>query len=243
MLGFILGLVLAAVPSVLSQFFNPKSGAIFTIGGQISVSYKTSLEAYNIALWQQVPDGGAAILGPVILNVTNGPASSFDWTIAVDNLDLTYSKRFFLWLFPNAYAQGNQSAPGSMSSGYFTIVDKTPGPASTSSSLTTLSTTTTASSSSTAATMGTPTSGPDSQQPKTSDGGLTTGAKAGIGVGIGVGALAIIASGALFLRYRSKKDAEIRELRHEMQNKSFAMQSSAYRPAELMHQPRPVELG
>ncbi|EFY86252.1 hypothetical protein MAC_07706 [Metarhizium acridum CQMa 102] len=221
MLGFIFGLVFAAVPSALSQFSNPKSGEIFTVGGQISVTYNTSLEAYNIALWQKVPDGGAAILGPVISNVTDGPASIFAWTIDVGTLDLTYSKRFFLWLFPNAYAQGNQSAPDKISSGYFTIIDKTPGPTRTSSSSTTSSTTTTSSSSSTGSTTGTTTSSPDSQQPKTSDEGLSTGAKAGIGIGVGVGALVMIALGAMFLRYRSKKDAEIRELRHEMQNKSI----------------------
>lgn len=221
----------------LAEFFVPGPGPSprWTVGDTQEIRYKTTYTKYTIALWQQFDDEGAAELGPVLFRMygllcdyswklsrtgmrlisdfdaetSQGPGQNFDWLVQTYDFNLDRSNKFFLWLYEGeSSAQGNGSFEN-QSSGYFFISE-----ASTTTTTAEEEPTTTSSSiPSTTGVESAATSEPPPQSPSTTDGDLSTGAKAGVGVGAGVSALAIISAVVLFFRYRSRKKKELEELR------------------------------
>ncbi|KAK1250082.1 hypothetical protein MKX08_010085 [Trichoderma sp. CBMAI-0020] len=196
--------ILLSVPSALAmaEFFvpGPPPYPRWKVGEVQQIRYRTTYTEYTIALWQQF--NGAAKLGPVLFQTTNGPDQGFDWLVQSYDLDLNSSDKFYLWLFEGGpSAQGNTSIKNSQSSGFFYI--------------SAASTPTNSSSPSPSTTSGDPKATSDVSQNKSSaaGGGLSPGAKAGIGVGAGVAGLAILSAILLFTKYRSKKKKEVEELR------------------------------
>ncbi|KAK2594002.1 hypothetical protein QQS21_008314 [Conoideocrella luteorostrata] len=209
--------ILLSIPSALAlaEFFvpGPPPYPRWKVGDVHKIRYRTTYTKYTIALWQQFD--GAAKLGPILFQTTNGPDQDFDWLVQSYSLDLNISDKFFLWLFEgDPSVQGNTSIKNSQSSGFFFI---SPGLASTSSSASPTSSSSAIPSSSLtvptgqATTSGDPTK-PTSDVSQNSSSELSPGAKAGIGVGAGVAGLAILFGILLFVKYRPKKKKEAAEL-------------------------------
>jgi hypothetical protein len=124
---------------------------------------------------------------------TNGPSSSFTWTVQTYGLDTKSSDAFFFWLF-----QGNTSEQGinlhQMISSFFHVADGSADATATSFVTST-------------------TSPPDapSNNPS-SDTGLSIGAKAGIGVAVAMVCLVGAALAFFFIRrYRSRGQKNLNE--------------------------------
>ncbi|KAM3554227.1 hypothetical protein ARSEF4850_006545 [Beauveria asiatica] len=199
---FVLQLIFLAQP-VSCEFTNPATqNEILILGQPIRVTYRgIDYKNYTIALWQQLPQGRGAILGPALYVTTDGGGSkSFDWVVQLYGFDLDYSDKFFLWLFQGDYSnQGHPDQAKHMVSGYFIISKASP---STSSSASATLPPTATSQQTTSTSQETSTSAPS----KTN--GISTGAKASIAVGAVGGALAIIGAVAFLVRYRVRKNRE-----------------------------------
>ncbi|TWU72458.1 hypothetical protein ED733_003967 [Metarhizium rileyi] len=191
--------LLAILPLATCQFTSPSTDAVLTTGDKVKVAYTTSLKNYTIALWQRAGNASRPKLGSVVYATTNGPSSSFSWTVQAYGLDLTASQTFFFWLFEgDSSHQGND--PHQISSSYFNITGKN---SKTSLSAVESSQTTPASSAPS------PPPPPDSAS---SNGELSTGARVGIGAAVSVFLLAVILL-VLFLRHRAKKGSDAEALR------------------------------
>ncbi|KAM3511626.1 hypothetical protein MY11210_004710 [Beauveria gryllotalpidicola] len=200
---FALQLILLAQP-MSCEFTNPGTqNEILILGQPIHVTYRgIDYKNYTIALWQQLPQGGGATLGPALYVTTDGGSKSFDWVVQLYGFDLDYSDKFFFWLFQGDYSnQGHPDQAKHMVSGYFIISKASPSTSSPSTS-----------SSSAGATL-TPTA--TSQQTSTStpsnSKGISTGAKTGIAVGAAGGALALIGAAAFLVRYRTRRNREMQK--------------------------------
>ncbi|ATY63055.1 hypothetical protein A9K55_007068 [Cordyceps militaris] len=185
------------------EFTNPGTqNEVLILGQPLNVTYRgIKYHNYSIALWQQFPKGGGAILGPAIYETRGYPSSGFAWVVQLYDFDLDYSDRFFFWLFEGDYSnQGYPSEVGSMVSGYFIIsTSKTSASPSPSPSATATSTTTTAAATATATSQTSATPTPLGGQ------GLSTHAKIGIALGAFAAGLALIVAVGFFLRYRCQK--------------------------------------
>ncbi|KAM3527774.1 hypothetical protein MY4038_006157 [Beauveria bassiana] len=205
---FVLQLIFLA-PRISCEFTNPGTqNEILILGQPIRVTYRgIDYTNYTIALWQQLPQGGGAILGPALYVTTDGGSKSFDWVVQLYGFDLDYSNKFFFWLFQGDYSnQGQPDKAKHMVSGYF-IISKAS--SSTSSSSVGATPTPTATGQQTTATsQETPTPTPTPSNNK----GLSTGAKTSIAVGAVGGALAIIGAAAFFVRYRMRKNREAQKI-------------------------------
>ncbi|KAM3480094.1 hypothetical protein MY8738_005151 [Beauveria namnaoensis] len=194
---FVLQLIFLA-PRISCEFTNPGTqNEILILGQPIRVTYRgIDYTNYTIALWQQLPQGGGAILGPALYVTTDGGSKGFDWVVQLYEFDLDYSNKFFFWLFQGEYSnQGQPDKAKHMVSGYFIISKASP---STSSSSAGATPTPSATSQETPA----PTPTPSNSK------GISTGAKTSIAVGAVGGALAIIGAAAFFVRYRMRKNRE-----------------------------------
>ncbi|KAK5994548.1 hypothetical protein PT974_05026 [Cladobotryum mycophilum] len=195
-----------------------KGRGVFRLGEIQTIQYKTSFTNYTIALWQQSLTEGAATIGPIVYQTTNGPDNGFAWVVQNYDLSLRSSNVFFFWLFEGGPSmQGNQSAHQIVSS-FFNITNAPPPPTTTTSSISTSSTalylpatsttalstasiTTSITTSATAAT--------SAAEHALAAGGLSTGATAGIGVGVGLGVVGLASiAGAIFLVKRRRTRAE-----------------------------------
>lgn len=272
-------LLLYAQLAVGEFYYPPQKGrGVFKIGGVQTITYKTSFEKYTIALWQQSLHEGSAGLGPIVyrkyllsnvcdpypdfvltndIETTTGPSGRFDWLVQTYNFNLQASNVFFFWLVEgDASSQGNQSAPGMVSS-FFNITD-VENEATTSSATpsATHSTTTSEASTSSTTSSSVKTGLPSTNVPDQSSEGsnnsnkstqLSSGAIAGIGVGAGLGVLGIAVGIAtvLWLKHRKKKDAEKAAREHHNQHYAPPYQENPWKPAfrEPVRPPRsPVEL-
>ncbi|OAA38492.1 hypothetical protein BBO_07130 [Beauveria brongniartii RCEF 3172] len=202
---FVLQLIFLAQP-ISCEFTNPATqNEILILGQPIRVTYRgIDYKNYTIALWQQLPQGGGAILGPALYVTTDGGSKSFDWVVQLYGFDLDYSDKFFFWLFQGDYSnQGHPDQAKHMVSGYFIISKASPSTASSSASATPTPTAT--SQQTTATSQETSTSAPSNSK------GISTGAKASIAVGAVGGAIAIIGAAAFFVRYRTRKSREMQK--------------------------------
>ncbi|KAL0943086.1 uncharacterized protein CTRU02_200971 [Colletotrichum truncatum] len=252
-------LLLAIVPSVTSQFFSPtQRREVWRIGETRKIGYNTKFTNYSIALWQQALAGGSANIGPVVVEVVNGPKREFDWEVRTNNLDLGASNVFFFWLFEGITTNQGDTKFLSMSSAFFNITDE-PAPIETTTSTTAASTTTQAAksilsetststqssqtttaaesgSSETARAGGSTNNGPATSESNGSgsSGGLPVGAQIGIGVGVGVVATTCVVCGILWFRYLKRQQKALTEL----QERAFTQQPPAY-PYEMgaIHRP------
>ncbi|EFY86925.1 hypothetical protein J3458_005801 [Metarhizium acridum] len=187
MLCRILACLLAISPLATSQFTSPAAGAVLVAGDKVNVSYTTDLKNYTIALWQRAENGNRPKLGSIVYATTDGPSSSFTWTVQTYNLDLGASRTFFFWLFEGgASHQGNDLHQ--ISSSYFNVTDK--------------GATSSVSAAESASTAPAPSPTPASSPPEKD---LSVGARAGIGAAVSVFCLIAMALVFLLFRHRSRE--------------------------------------
>ncbi|KAI1099767.1 hypothetical protein F4804DRAFT_349115 [Jackrogersella minutella] len=235
-------LIIVIATTVLAQFSNPPAERVmWRIGEVQTIEFKTTFTEFSIALWQEVPEGGSANLGPVVFETTNNAAAKFDWIVQQYDFNLTNSNVFFFWMFEGASSlQGNQSSPR-MSSPYFNVTDERP-----------------ASNSSTAiptATSNIPTTGiishptntfepvQNSQQCSDREGstGISVGAKAGIGISVTIAGLIAILCTCAYMRHAKRLQQYITEPQN---GNSHSIYQEEYRvkitPGNLIPQEMPT---
>ncbi|PKY03436.1 hypothetical protein P168DRAFT_346135 [Aspergillus campestris IBT 28561] len=179
-----------------NYFSNPSSNTginpVWTVGDQQVISWKTTLEVYNVSMWQQsLVQQSAASQYNVYSKLHRGPKSTnFTWTVQLYEFDFDYSNVFFFWI--------NSDTPEGFISSFFNITK--PESASTSHS------TSASASTPTDSTNSVPSNEPrvsDTASKSASDSGFSTTAKIALGVGIGIGVPVLAALGALvWLRSR-----------------------------------------
>ncbi|KAL4804625.1 hypothetical protein BDV18DRAFT_26484 [Aspergillus unguis] len=187
-------LVLVALLAVVSRgadddnhFTNPATSTgtnqQWKLGEQKVISWETTLETFNISIWQQsLSDRTATSQGIVYSKIhASDNITSFTWVVQRYAFDLNTSNIFFFWV--------NADTPGGFTSAYFNITQAD----SDSDSSETDSDTTESPSSNPSLSAPTPTdTGPASASPTgeiISDygNGLTTTAKVAIGIGVSFG--------------------------------------------------------
>ncbi|ESZ91201.1 hypothetical protein SBOR_8403 [Sclerotinia borealis F-4128] len=99
-------------------FINPSAEATqnpsWVIGSHQMLSWKTSLNNYTIALWNQNSDGNGYSRGPALLESYNGSDTWLNWT--VQTYSLSASSVFYLLLQPGALNNnGNSTVPTAQS--------------------------------------------------------------------------------------------------------------------------------
>ncbi|EFZ01882.1 Ser-Thr-rich, GPI-anchored family protein [Metarhizium robertsii] len=181
------------LPLATCQFTSPAAGAVLSAGDKVNVSYTTDLKNYTIALWQRAEEGGRPRLGSVVYAATDGPSSSFTWTVQTYALDLAASPTFFFWLFEGGPSRQG-SDPHQLSSGYFNVTDKS------ASSPVSVSAAESASTTAAAA----PSPSPAESAPGDP---LSVGARAGLGAAVSVFCLVVAALVFLFFWRRARKRA------------------------------------
>ncbi|KAJ5790469.1 uncharacterized protein N7518_007480 [Penicillium psychrosexuale] len=218
----VLILLLAGVASLVAggddhnYFTNPASNTgvnpVFTLGDKLVVSWKTTLEVFNVSIWQQsLVETGAASQGNIFSKIhSTDYVTNFTWVVQVYGFDLSYSNVFFLWINPDE--------KGGFVSTYFNVTE----PVATTST-TTSSTTSTSTSASTSASTNTPhttiklSSSPSSSSlsslsistsDQTSQLAMTEKIAIGIGIGVGVPILCILGA-LLYLKIRNSNDKTI----------------------------------
>ncbi len=120
------------------------------------------------------------------------------------DFNLTYSNNFFFWIFEGDYAnQGHTAKAAAMVSGYFymSYADKSASSSSLASTATATMTAAATDASNRPTWTSTSSSGPD----------LSTGTKTGIAAGAAAGGIAIIGAAAFFVRYRSRKNKQLKK--------------------------------
>ncbi|KAJ6123783.1 hypothetical protein N7471_011100 [Penicillium samsonianum] len=186
-----------------NYFTNPASNSgvnpVFTLGDKLLVSWKTTLDVFNVSIWQQsLVETGAASQGNIFSKIhSTDQVTNFTWVVQVYGFDLSYSNVFFLWINPDE--------KGGFVSTYFNVTKPT-------STTSTASLSTSASTSPSTNMPGTankpsPSSSssfPESASPQTSE--LTMTGKIAIGIGIGVGVPILCALGALLWLKTRKSD-------------------------------------
>ncbi|RYP93542.1 hypothetical protein DL770_000284 [Monosporascus sp. CRB-9-2] len=178
-------LLLAALLLASCQFFNPpeRREAVWRVGEVQKIQYRTALEEYTVALWQEI--GGGANPGPIL----------------------------FHQMFEGGRSQQNNLSARHMSSSYFRIADEPEPVSSSSSSAAPTSTSATSSvtvlvsiSTTSSASTSTETPGETANAPAApadpQAGAISTGVAVGIGVAVGVVGLAALAGIVYWLRRR-----------------------------------------
>ncbi|KAF3067068.1 hypothetical protein GL218_08870 [Daldinia childiae] len=195
-------LIFTIASFVVARFSNPPPSRVTWKVGEIqSISFNTGFETFSIALWQEAPHGGSAILGPIVFQTVNNAATQFTWLVQTYDFDLTVSNVFFFWMFDGDPSyQGDQSSP-QISSPFFNISNKAT--VSNTTYTTPLSTSTSqAPLSSTGLNSSTGSNQNEAFQKDSNE--LSAGAKAGIGISVSIIGLAIITCIGLYIG-RSKK--------------------------------------
>ncbi|KAJ5704842.1 hypothetical protein N7536_000531 [Penicillium majusculum] len=211
--GFLI-LFLASIASLVAgsdpdnYFTNPADNSginpVFTLGDKLVVSWKTTLDVFNVSIWQQsLVETGAASQGNIYSKIhSSDKVTNFTWVVQVYGFDLSYSNEFFLWVNPDE--------KGGFVSTYFNITEPTSTTSTTSSS-----TSTSASASTKTLNAAATPSSPSSASPSSSSDSdsqsseLTLTGKIAIGVGAGVGLPILCALGALLYLKTRKSDNKI----------------------------------
>ncbi|KAJ9491212.1 hypothetical protein VN97_g2021 [Penicillium thymicola] len=209
LLYFLAGIVSLVAGSDPDNYFtNPADNTginpVFALGDKLVVSWKTTLEVFNVSIWQQsLVETGAASQGNIYSKIHSADkVTNFTWVVQVYGFDLSYSNEFFLWVNPDA--------KGGFVSTYFNITE----PTSTTSTTSSSTSTSTSASTKTLNAATTPSS-PSSASPSASSDSdsqsseLTLTGKIAIGVGAGVGLPILCALGALLYLKTRKPDNNI----------------------------------
>ncbi|KAE8349226.1 hypothetical protein BDV28DRAFT_152082 [Aspergillus coremiiformis] len=210
-----------------NRFVNPPAAnsaanPVWVLGEQQTISWATTLTAYNISMWQQslsqesgsmmanifctfrsasVPSRGRELtMKPKSeAQVEDKGVTNFTWMVQTYGFGLEHSPIFFFWI--------NANTPKGFTSNYFNITDKA---RTTSASIfhTASSTSNPTTTSLSSTTSSPPTLTPQTPPPP-SESGLDSTAKIALGVGIGVGLPALALLAALTgLKYRQSKKSK-----------------------------------
>ncbi|KAJ9252383.1 hypothetical protein DTO207G8_1902 [Paecilomyces variotii] len=220
-----------------NYFLNPATttgiNPVWTLGEQQIISWQTTLDVFNVSIWQQsLVEQGASSQGNVYSKIHSyDQVSNFTWVVQLYDFDFSYSNVFFFWVNPDT--------PTGFVSAYFNITK--PVSASTISNAPTIPPTTIASTETlkTATASFTPTapavqsaSASASASPVSSS-GIASSGKIALGVGLGVG-LPILATLAALLWLK------VRQSNSNRHSQMAAISTFTAPPPELMtHQPRP----
>ncbi|CRL18851.1 unnamed protein product [Penicillium camemberti] len=209
--GFLI-LFLAGIASLVAgsdpdnYFTNPADNTginpVYALGDKLVISWKTTLDVFNVSIWQQsLVETGAASQGNIYSKIhSSDKVTNFTWVVQVYGFDLSYSNEFFLWVNPDE--------KGGFVSTYFNITEPT------STTSTTSSSTSTSTSMKTLNAATTPSSPSSSSSSSSSDSDsqtseLTLTGKIAIGVGAGVGLPILCALGALLYLKTRKSNNKI----------------------------------
>ncbi|KAJ9303772.1 hypothetical protein DTO271D3_7453 [Paecilomyces variotii] len=220
-----------------NYFLNPATttgiNPVWTLGEQQIISWQTTLDVFNVSIWQQsLVEQGASSQGNVYSKIHSyDQVSNFTWVVQLYDFDFSYSNVFFFWVNPDT--------PTGFVSAYFNITK--PVSASTISNAPTIPPTTIASTETlkTATASFTPTapavqsaSASASASPVSSS-GIASSGKIALGVGLGVG-LPILATLAALLWLK------VRQSNSNRHSQMAAISTFTAPPPELMTpQPRP----
>ncbi|KAA8649334.1 hypothetical protein EYZ11_011621 [Aspergillus tanneri] len=238
--------LVALLPTVCGKtdannyFINPSSNTgiapVWTLGDQQVISWKTTLEVFNISMWQQsLVQQSAASQGNVYSKIhASDKVTNFTWTVQLYGFDLDYSNVFFFWV--------NSDTPEGFPSTYFNITKPTSTQTATTSTSVSPSTTSSIDSSSSVSShpdaASQSSSHSDAASQSASPSGIPTTGKIALGVGIGIGVPVLAALGALvWLKARAPRTFNERVGNHVPVAPERAMQ----RPAAV-HYKSPIEM-
>lgn len=186
-----------------------------------------NIRAYNIPCVKQTRAQVERIADCILATETStGTVTQFDWSVQLFEFDLKIYNVFFLWLHPGDASDQGSGEDLSVTSHYvnFTssISSSSPTPTSTSSAKTSLPSTS-HTSTQTPETLSVTSIGSFVQTAtstaisgSTSDGGLSTGAEAGIGVGASLVGLAAVAGCGALIWHLRKKSSTSHEAAYEL---------------------------
>lgn len=167
-----------------NYFINPSTNTdinpVWTLGEQQVISWETTLEVFNVSIWQQsLVEQGASSQGNVYSKIhTQDQVSNFTWVVQYYGFNPDYSNVYFFWINPDG--------PNGFVSSFFNIT----APPATATATTSGSTSTSTSSANGNGSTGPSTSATSTISPgnlESSPSGLDTTSKIALGVGIGVG--------------------------------------------------------
>ncbi|KAJ5162316.1 hypothetical protein N7492_007708 [Penicillium capsulatum] len=185
---FVLGVLFSVAVTGDNYFKSPAQShgkdPVLTLGETQLVSWETSLDVFNVTIWQQSRyQESAASKGNIYSKIhANDQITNFTWVVQLYGFDLDYSNLFFLWINPDG--------PNGFTSTFFNISE----PSATSNAAVPTATSTSTSISAPSASSGT-SSHSTNPSPRPSE--LTTTGKIAIGVGAGLGVPILCALGIL----------------------------------------------